>query len=283
MSNKKITIIGSLNEFLEQLRLENKHDSEIRCFRGESKSGWSSIPTIYRDEYDKEKENEVLKELFNEVPEVFGKDKTTFEKLVRARHYSFPCRLLDVTMNPLIALYNACKERSGEEGVVKIIFVEKNRVHYPDDIEVSLLANFCLLKRESKRVLQDRKYLQNGSYEKFKKAKNTLEGLIRKEIGGFSLHNDFTTTFNKYIFVYGAKNNVRVIAQSGAFIMTGFNEDFQMKNSSFFTESKILINGNKKNEILKDLDELLSINESTIYPDFESVAKYIGNKAKKAK
>ena len=62
-----------------------------------------------------------LRMLLASQPQEFSGDLTTLERLVRMQHYSLPTRLLDVTWNPLVALYFSSTEDQKEDGEV-IVF-----------------------------------------------------------------------------------------------------------------------------------------------------------------
>ena len=117
------------------------------------------IPNIYRENIIKH-EHILFKELLLRCPQDFEYCKTTFELLVKMQHYSLPTRLLDITINPLVALYFACQSKPKDDGEIIIFEIPKSDIKYYDSDAVSILSNlsrvdsnFCLQTDLDKEVL----------------------------------------------------------------------------------------------------------------------------------
>src|SRR5699024_3955341 len=79
------------------------------------------------------------------------------------------------------------------------------------------------------------------------------------------------------ICVKGKKTNDRIISQSGAFLLFGHDSVLDENGTDGITIDRISIEN--KQEILKELDTL-NINESSLFPNIESSAKYVREKYK---
>ena len=80
-------------------------------FRGHSdaSSNYKLIPTIGRNPIGIEyRENSMVSEMLTLRPEEFSGITTDFDLLSKLQHFGLPTRILDFTLNPLIALYFAC-------------------------------------------------------------------------------------------------------------------------------------------------------------------------------
>lgn len=135
--------IKNLAEFISRaVELSHKSDREY-FWRGHSDSNYKLVPNIYRKTTKlSDKEHLLLKEAVIRHSEEFSSRRSYFEKLSLMQHYDFPTRLLDVTENPLVALYFACKSdaRSTRNGEVILIGVKSEQVKYGDSDSVSVLS-----------------------------------------------------------------------------------------------------------------------------------------------
>ena len=84
-------------------------------YRGHSDTKYLLTPSIKRDGFSIALERRLIELARNKLPSVF-RDTDKLSLLAKMQHYGLPTRLIDVTLNPLVALYFACQneETDGE-------------------------------------------------------------------------------------------------------------------------------------------------------------------------
>lgn len=222
-----------------------------------------------------------------ESPSEFKDDSLMFHRLVRAQHYGLPTRLLDVTLNPLVSLYFSCSDpnNNDDDGSVFIFDFPPIRVKFADSDVISLLSNFSRLHDQEKEEIRNfilknprNSVLDNERKKEFRllPSVSKLIQFVRTEKLYF-LDEAEPADFVKYYFVHPSKNNRRIIAQSGAFIVAGCLSYDDENLSRIIKTTKILIPKANKEKILTELDAL-NINTSSMFPGIEFSSQYIKKK-----
>ena len=78
----------------------------------------------------------------------------------------------------------------------------------------------------------------------------------------------------KTTFVKPKLNNRRIIAQTGAFLLFGIEDEMPVDGTLDIKVRRITIDADRKKSILLDLDKI-SVNERTLFPEVDRAANYI--------
>jgi hypothetical protein len=246
--------------------------NEVLFYRGHSnKDKYKLEPSLYRSDSLLKSENLMFNELIAANPSDFSDDSSTFEKLVRMQHYSLPTRLLDITSNPLMALYFACKSNLDKIGEVIVFKIMDSYIKFFDSDTASCLSNLARLPQSDKDAID--LTLDIVSFNESPPIARLLHFI--KEEKPFFLNKIVPDDLGKVICVKSKMSNSRIISQSGSFLVFGLKATLQHPNG--ITIEQIHIKPSEKQKILKELDSL-NINEQTVFPYIESSAKYISKK-----
>ena len=165
-SEAKEIVVNSAAEFVAKLaQLDRKKGTET-FYRGHADKDWKLIPSILRTLDGPWVEDELFREMVAHEPQSFSECRSTLDHLVQMQHYGLPTRLLDVTMNPLVALYFACEETTPDlvDGLVYQFVVPEWKVKSYDSDTVSVLANLAKCKWNDIRLTLYPKLDMKGSF-----------------------------------------------------------------------------------------------------------------------
>ncbi len=274
MGRKPIVRFENLWDILREIEGIPKNDEKITIYRGHTNFRHKLKPGIFRSSNEKirNSESNVLRELIIRHPSEFSGDVGTFEKLVRMQHYGLPTRLLDVTYNPLVAVYFACEGDPQEEAEIFAIQVDKKYFKYFDSDTVRCIANLSNLSHAEIKIIkdcQDSEQLNSGD------AGKKLCDFVMQERPNFK-PNINLEDLKKVYLVSPRLNNPRIQAQNGAFLIFGLEEELKNRSAGFSIH-KIRISKSKIKEIRNSV-ELLGFTESAIYPELSKTAEVIRRK-----
>ena len=267
------TTIGSIRTLFERLEGELEDGMDYHIFyRGQSDKKYGLLPSIYREEALIQNEDKIFRDIIAQCPTDFKGSTSTFEKLVKMQHYSLPTRLLDITTNPLVALYFAC-DNNEVDGMLFRFEVKTSEIKYFDSDAVSVVSNIA--KRPIDFSIEN---LRDLDCEDFNSQPDIAYLLheIKYEKPHFQNIID-SKDIERVFCVKPMFDNPRIIRQSGAFFLYGIDGDKSKPAKLNFDYKKYIIGKKQKKKIRKQL-EALGIDKSTLFPEVEHVAEHIKEK-----
>ena len=270
--------IKNISDFINELKKILAPRKTELFFRRHLDIDYELKPGIYRDTNLISNEHILFKEFILRTLIDFLNENSALEKLVKMHHYGLPTRLLDISSNPLVALYFVCSGNTKKDGKVISFRIPNAYIKYYDSDTVSILSNIA--KRPENFNIKNITNLKIAEFNSDENIQYLLHE-IREEKSYFqSIIN--LESFEKVVALKVKHSNNRIIKQSGAFLIFGIN--IEKKNPSKVPTDWIVNSSKEKIDftiskdveklILKELDTL-GINEATLFPELDNQACYL--------
>ncbi|MEI5919463.1 FRG domain-containing protein [Bacillus cereus] len=259
--NRATDQANSIIEYYNIIDRYKRYDNIF--FRGQDAKYKSITSSVSRGTFLPYEHN-IYHDTINIKPTEFDTLKYPIEHLAKLQHYGFPTRLIDVTINPLVALYFAVQDTDTVDDALIFVYIQNSEELHSKHVRLlSLLATLKeydieIIKREYQTV-----YNENIS---------TTEIL---QLAPKTVFINYTKGLEQ--------SNTRLLNQSGTFAICGN----KTTNEEILPElvpldyvhpiTTIKIPYEFKATIKQELDKN-RINQTHIYPELESVSRYIRGK-----
>ncbi|MCL6427467.1 FRG domain-containing protein [Bacillus subtilis] len=254
---------NNLSHFKEMVQ---KHSNGETYYRGQLSNYTNINSSISRDKGYVLNEDKIFTESVLIMPNEFEHIQEPIDYLAKMQHYNIPTRLIDMTVNPLIALFFAVENVDDENDGIVYIFNKNGEMK--DCKHVRLLSLLAKINDYTFSFIQ-KKYEEH--YD---------ENITIPEITQYSTK----PAFIKYS-QNEDKTNIRITNQKGTFAICCnemLSDGTLGKNIMSLVSDikvKIRIPYEYKKVVKQELDNI-GINKAFIYPELPSVGDYVREKYK---
>ena len=291
----KFGVITSLPDLIANLKnLEPMMKQSIpweqtRLFyRGHDDYSWDLTPSVLRKRSNLDAESVALTEFMARNPEIFTDGESLLSQMVKAREYGLPTRLLDITSNPLVAMFFAVNDDEYVEvdGALHLFGIPQWMVKSFNSDTVALICAYARLGERDQRMLTgiyDRNsqdavpqgfdaqidHMLGSNNFRWNETLDRILGEVIKHRHHFSNRIDPFDFFK--VFAVTPRFELRRLRdQSGAFLLSGFHQRFErnsvigaMMNTPIYEHRVFTIPAGAKMQMRDDL-ERLNISKETM-------------------
>ena len=248
----------------------SRYEEVLFYFRGEPKCGWELRPSVMRDHL-RVHESAMLRDVTSRRPGEFSGISSALGRWVTAQHHGLRTRFLDVTRNPLVALFHACADSIDEDGRLHLFAAPKSLIKPYDSDIISIIANLARLSH-SEQV-----QLLNGSRRRDSVTTRRLYQLIRSDKPYFDERIDPRDLYRVFV-VEPQRSTDRIRAQSGAFLVSAFHERFERdeilkwnKDTPVYAHCTLTVPSGSKAGLSDEL-QFLNVSRETLFPGLDASA-----------
>ncbi|NOR69605.1 MAG: FRG domain-containing protein [Methylomarinum sp.] len=277
--------VASITSFIKRIKKIESRKGYTLFYRGHSDDSYESVPSVFREIKNgssvgtyADKEDTLFKNMVIQCPQEFVGCSSTLEYLVKMQHYGLPTRLLDLTTNPLVALYFSCCShygtgKVGRNGEVLVYEVPDEDIKFFNSDTAAVIGNLAKMPRNFEYLKDKGRFLHEIQAEKpyFKDGIN-VKHLNSVQCVKAKLDNRRITQQSGAFFIFGMKNTITQPAE--------IPYPYLCKRDNN-TPVSIGVSQAGKKVMLSELSEL-SISEASLFPEIDSVARYLKNEVVEA-
>ena len=229
-------------------------------------------------------EQRMLIDLSTRRPEDFSSAATALSRWVLAQHHGLKTRFLDITSNPLVAMFHACANERRSDARLHVFVVPRSLIKTFTSDVISIIANFARLDRYHQQVILGEKDLamreRTASSTDHKIAMRQLYQFIKQEKPYFEELIDPRDFYRAFV-VEPQQVSDRIRAQSGAFLVSAFHRRFEREQIlkcncriPVYAHYPLTIPEGRKARVVEDL-RVAGISGETLFPGLDSTASAI--------
>jgi FRG domain len=252
-------------------------------YRGVEQEFPNQRPRVYRKEFTKRaKDVQIRKpnrmgdkrlhlecqmlEQFRSAGAMYFKSDDSVEIYVAAQHFGMPTRLLDWSMNPLIALFHACGDEPPKEPIEKPI-KEPMEKSIKDGFVYAMNAGM-IIPEDAKMIIPDTKPIRT---RKWPRSIMSMRNWFVRYAIGLSFWEKPKPGYEPHVLPVQPNRVPGRIGQQSSCFTLHMHRAPDIKNDTLIT---IRIDGKSKSEIRNQLHRL-NINQFTVYCDLDHLSREI--------
>lgn len=291
--------IHTIDEYIKEIfEIYSNNNSNNKCwnsyyhmglaYRGQTDKNFELLPSIGRDRgYQPSiihQERNMIEIVKHKLPKVFCQNLPPIDLLAMLQHYGIPTRLLDVTSNPLVALYFATNDEKVDGEVIVFEYNDEYKANYPLYNAIAETYKFADASFISLELFYKNIIIQPY----FDEQRISLDNQNDKQ-GAKWIEDCCKQVF----FVEATENLERQRLQQGFYILfhneiTECSENAQfvdrispIEKNNEVVKKRMIIHKDSKSKLRRDL-EVLGISEYTLFSDnIDIVCRGIVDECKK--